>query len=156
MRPHQQHRTLSKAFMGGSCGKWHTKSLLAISFCSLCSKMPISNLEMPPGLYPHWCKCSPSAVRWLYDGFRGGRKVWAPASGDTSLHHLPWVFRSRSVFPVAMLGMTVPSCFCGRKTVDFSRFLPPMLQVRLYPWITRHNMSFRNDPSVWASFGQSA
>lgn len=102
------------------CGKWHTKRLLAMSFCSLCSKMLILNPETLPGPHLHQYECSPCALWWLYGGFGGGRKVWAPASAGTFLHHLPLVFSPRSFFPVAMLGMTVPSCFRGRKTVDFS------------------------------------
>lgn len=112
--------------MGGSCGKRHTKRLLAISFCSQCSKMPIPNLESPLGPHLHQCECSPCALRWLYDGFGGRRKVWAPASAATFLHHLPLAFSPRLFFPVATLDMTVTSCFHGRKTVDFSQVSPSL------------------------------
>lgn len=127
MRPCWQFRTLSNAVMGGSRGKWHTKRFLTISLCSLCTKMPSPNLETPPGPHLHQCEYNPQLCGGCVMGLgEGGRKVWAPASPDTFLHHLLLAFSPRSFFHVTALGITVPLCFCGKKTVDFSQVSPSL------------------------------
>lgn len=144
MRPGQQYWTLSKAFMGGSCGS-STQRLLVVSFCYQCSQMPIPNLETPLGPHLQQCECSPWALQCLCDGFgEVGRWMWAPTSANTFLHHLP--LSPRLFFPVAALGMIVPSCFCGRKAVYLSQVSLSLFTSETSPV---HNMFFRNNPPFW-------
>lgn len=144
MRPGQQYWTLSKAFMGGSCGS-STQRLLVVSFCYQCSQMPVPNLETPLGPHLQQCECSPWALQWLCDGFgEAGRWMWARTSADTFLHHLP--LSPRLFFPVAALCVIVPSCFCGRKAqVSLSLFL----QVRLHLCTTCFSETIPHFGLIW-------
>lgn len=148
MRPGQQYRTLSKALVGGSCGKRGTKRFLALSVpcaarCQSLAQRPCRDLT----------GTSASAARVLCHGCMVGLGT----GGRCGHPLLPIRSCTTSRWPSALdcsallLHRAWPSLrasMVGKQWIS-PTFLPLILQVRLHLCITRRNTSFRNDPPFW-------